>query len=112
MSNAIGRGEVFQLKAWTPRLMVSPLYAFRAQCPSQSQHVQDIPSRITVFPLSLIGIIEISIETIATNFIIKADTVVTNPTGPRKRQLLMYSSNELGFRQAVLQGQLRGNAGD
>ena len=81
MGQSVGCSQMLELKTRTPRLMVWPFYALGSQRSRQAQHIHNIPARIAVFPLSLIGIKKVSIESITSDLVIKANTVVTHSTG-------------------------------
>ena len=102
VSQAIGGSQIFQPKAGSTGFMVWPLNALGAQRPAEAQHVDNIPARVTVFPLPLIGIIKISIEGVTGHFVVKANTVVTNTAGVGARHLLMDRLDKRGFAKAFL----------
>ena len=112
VGQAIGGGEVFKLKTRAARLMVRPFDTLGAQRAAEAQHIDNIPARVAIFPLPLIGVIEISIEGIASHFIVKANAVVADATGVGPCHLLMDGIDKLRLGKTFLERVLGGNTCD
>ena len=83
MSQAIGGRKIFQLKTWATGLVVWPLNPLRSERSGQPHHIDNIPARVAVFPLALIGVVEVSIQGVTANLVVKTNTVVADTTGFR-----------------------------
>ncbi len=97
----------FQLEARATILIIRPFDPFRSQRTGHAHHIDNVPARITVAPLALIGIIKVAIEGIARYFIIKTDRVIPHTASSWTRQLPMNSGNKFALWQALALGDLR-----
>ncbi len=82
MGNAIGKGEFLKFEAGPFAIRAAgPDNALRAQIMAGAHHIDDIPARIAVLPLAIVGTVQVAVEGIARHLIIKAQRVVTHPAG-------------------------------
>ncbi|AAM86165.1 hypothetical [Yersinia pestis KIM10+] len=97
MFDAIGFGQMFQFKAGQAIIIFGPNNTFWAQGIAGAHHIQQIPTGISPLPTVGIRIIKITIENVATDFIIKTNIVVAEDTGAGYRKGLVYLAGKLSF---------------
>ena len=81
MFDPVGFGQVLKAEAGQSVVIFRPVYAFRAQGIAGAHHIQQIPARVIVLPAPGIGIVEVAIQNVTRDFIIKTDIVVADDTG-------------------------------
>ena len=109
--DVISVGDVLESKARQPRWMVGPLDAIRSQSARQAHHIDDIPARIPMLPLALIGIIKIAVQRIARHFVVETNAVVTHRTGFRGGEFSVDLSDKLGLGKAAFERLLGRDSG-
>ena len=77
-----------------------------------THQVNDVPSGVSVLPLTLIGVHEVPVQCIADELVIELKSVETADTGARDAEDVIYLLNELAFRQSLCLDLLRGYSGD
>ncbi len=68
----IGRRECFELDANQPFRRHWPINALRSQRITGPHHIDEIPPRITLLVLPRVGIIKISVQRIARDFVVES----------------------------------------
>ena len=112
MADAVCLGELFQFEAGRTIVPRGPVDALGAQGVTHAHDIDQIPARITMLPLASVGVVEIAVQGIASQFIVESNTVVANTAGMRTGQLGMNSLYKAGFDNAVFQGVLRCDPGN
>ncbi len=109
--DAIGDTEFLQAKTGATVLMARPLDPLGPQGIGHAHYIDQVPTRVTVTPLTLVGIVEVAIEGVAGHLIVKADAVIAQAAGTGSSQLFQNARHKLRLRHALLEGLLRGDAG-
>ena len=98
VADAIGGSQVFQAEAGQAVLTQRPLNTLRAQRIGGAHHVDNIPAGIAVLPFPGIGIVEVAVQRIAGDLVIKAQGIVAHAAGAGPGELLVDQANEFRLR--------------
>ena len=105
----VGSREFLQLETRAP-VAVGPGDAIGAQHAGHPHHVDQIPARVAVAPLALVGVVEIAVERAARELVVEAQRVVAHAAGAGRRELGVDPRNELRLEQPLGIGPLRRDA--
>src|SRR5689334_20871821 len=100
LHDVIGSGEIFEAKARRAVLSPRPFDAVRPQRVAHPREIDHVPTRVAVFPLARVRIVEITIEEVTRELVVEAQRVVADGTGSRFRERLVHARGELGFDDA------------
>ena len=97
MIQAVSGGQVFQLKADFSLIVLWPFDAVRSQRMRTAYNIQNIPTRITTLPLTSVGVEEVAVQSVPSEFVIKPNAVVTGDTGSRLAEHLIDTANKVAL---------------
>ena len=110
--DVVGGAQVFQPEAGFARFVHRPLDAVRAQRVAQARQVDQVPARVTVLVLPLVGIAQVAIQRIADELVVETQAVEPGHTGVRLAEQLSDPVQRFELADSFRVGALRRYAGN
>jgi hypothetical protein len=112
MGDTVGGGQAFELEHWPPVSVASKPYTLGPKGVGHSYDVNDIPTRIAVFPFPDVRVEEITVKQVADKLIVEPQIVIADDTRSRLRELLEDCLREFTLGQPVGSEARKPDAGD
>ena len=98
--NAIGLGEFLESVDRLSGIVHGPMNALSSQCAGGAHEVDHVPPSITIAVLTRVGVLQMPVECVAHELIVKAQTVIAKGAGPWRVKFLHDLLQTLEFAYA------------